>query len=265
MLRVPLIMSTVAAVVAGSVSAQPVAGPQRGEWTGSIAAGADVTVDGDFHGAANVSLSDLGVLDASLSGLGGALSIESRSFDDIYDTGYGVDLEAAYGLSTKDEIFVSIRYSNVEADGVEIGAASIPALNGDFSVFGEFDDYSAVSAELGYRRFFRDGHRFRPYLTGRAGIAFVDSIDVSLAVPDADIALDDIRFYDSTATFSVGAGPGFVYQVTEKLGIGLESTIRYTGELDGDDADLRALGLDGLNDDGARVSAAGQLRTRYSF
>lgn len=261
----PSIIFLVLFAATTAMAQQPVAGPEPGKWTGSIAGGTDVSLGGDFHGAGTVALPDLGVLDPGFAGTSGTFSVNNGAFEDVYDPGFGVDVEAAYGLTSNDEVFGSIRYSRLEGDITQIGSAAFGGAAGDQTLFGEFADYSAITGELGYRRFFRAGRRFRPYLAGRVGVVFVDEIDATFTVPDADFSLRDVQFYDSTATFSVGAGPGFSYQITDSFGLGLENTVRYTGELDGDDTQADALGFGALNDNGARISVATQLRARLRF
>lgn len=105
---------------------------------------------------------------------------------------------------------------------------------------------------MGYRQFFNAGRPFRPYASIRGGFQWVDSINLDLRSNGS--SLTRIKFYDSTLTYAVGLGLGFRYEVAEGVALGLETGVRYEGDLSDDDGDLAGLGrLARINDAGDRL------------
>jgi hypothetical protein len=104
---------------------------------------------------------------------------------------------------------------------------------------------------LGYRQYLATGG-IQPYVAARAGLSFTSGINANFAVPDAAIALNDVPFYKSSVSATLGGDLGVAIPVAEKVDFNLETGIRWTSGLRGDDAALAGLGLASINNVGSR-------------
>lgn len=231
--------------------------------TFSLFAGREADVKGDVHKGAVAPIADLGPLNPALAGVAAELRIESRGYDDIYSEANNVGLEMAWPTQS-GEIFgqlVSTRSSDGE---VRVGGAFVPALDTTLPVFGRFGRYNALTLEGGYRYYFSDGNA-RPYVAGRIGATRVGSIDATFRIPDANITLSDVPFYDSSWALGGGADLGVIWQLSEAASLGAEVGVRYHGKLEDDDSGIGGLGLGSINDAGARTSFPVSMRLEFRF
>jgi hypothetical protein len=268
MLRSFLIFST-----ALLLTTPAVAGPlDKGKFAGSVSVGAEFPVDGDVHGGATAPVASLAALNPNLPAAPAELRIQSRSFEDIYGEAITYGIEGAYGLGGNREVFGAVRRTEADEGTVQVGTAFVPALSATLPVFGTFGDLKVTSIEGGVRQYF-GASAFKPYVAGRAGVAFVDEIRASFSVPvpagvgtePNDINIRNAPFYGDTTTFTVGLDVGAAWDLNDRWSINAETGLRYTGELDGDDSALAGLGLSSINDDGARLSVPVTVTARYTF
>lgn len=252
-----------AAAVSGLLSTSAYAG--AGDWSFSLKGGPQFQVGGDVHDGTSAPVPDLGALNPDLAGVGATLEIESRDYDDVYGTMWEIGGEIGYGLSDQGQAFALVSYTWGNGDRLQVGGAAVPALETTLPVFGDFDDFGAWGVELGYRHHFDADGNWRPYVAGRAGLQFVDSINATFTVPDAAITLADVAFYKSSTVFTGGLEVGISYAVGDGLMVGLESGIRYAGSLSDNDADIGGLGLGTINDKGSRWSVPLLLNVSFSY
>jgi hypothetical protein len=250
-----------------------VAGPlEAGKFAGSVSVGAEYPVDGDVHGGATAPVASLAALNPNLPAVGAELRIQSRSFDDIYGEALTYGVEGAYGLGGNREFFGAVRRTEADQGTVQVGTAFVPALSASLPVFGTFGDLKVTSIEAGVRQYFGDS-AIKPYVAGRAGVALVDEIRASFSVPvpagvgaePNDINLNNVPFYGDTTTWTVGVDVGAAWDITDRWSLMAETGLRYSGDLDGDDAALSTLGLSSINDEGARFSVPVTVTARYAF
>ncbi|MDX2234353.1 MAG: hypothetical protein NW200_07630 [Hyphomonadaceae bacterium] len=262
-----------AAAVMGLTTAPAMAAPlEQGRFAGSVSVGAEFPVDGDVHGGAIAPVASLAALNPNLPAAAAELRIGSRSFDDIYGEAAVVELEGAYGVGGDREVFGALRYVKADEGTVQVGTAFVPALSAELPVFGTFGDFESTSLEAGVRQYFGAG-ALRPYVAGRAGVAFVEEIRASFRVPvpagvgaePNDIALTNVPFYGDTTTVTAGFDVGVSYDVSDRLSLIAETGLRYQGDLDGDDAAIGGLGLGSINEEGSRIAAPVTVKLRYAF
>lgn len=253
------------ALAATAAFATPaLAQPEAGRWSGSISAGADLPVGGDVHGGAVAPVADLGPLNPALAGVSAELRIGSRSFDDIYGQSTSVAGELAYGLSSRDEMFVQLRYQGADEGSVQVGGAFVPALNTELPVYGTFGDLQAYSLEVGYRRYFGEG-AWKPYVAGRAGLSRTEDIQASFAIPAAGIAINDAPFYEASTSGVLGLDLGVSYAVSDQVSFTAETGLRWTSALSDDDAAIGGLGLAAINDESDRLDVPVRVGLRATF
>lgn len=246
--------------LAGAANAQTA----PGKWTLSLEAGSEMPTDGDVHEGAIAPVADLGPLNPALAGVAAELRIEPRSYDAIYGDAFNVGFEAAYGVSENAEAFGSVRYVKSDEGTVQVGGAFVPALATTLPVFGTFGDVETWAVEAGYRQYFGAGN-IRPYLAGRLGVAFTDSVAATFAIPDANILIPDAPFYDDSTSLSAGIDLGVSWQVNDTLSLQAETGYRYVGELEDDDSAIGGLGLASINNVGDRTYVPVTLRAKFAF
>jgi hypothetical protein len=223
-----------------------VAHAQAGQWTGRIIGGADFAIGGNVHGGANAPIPNLGALNPDLEGVSSTLQIGSRSQSSIYGESWGIGFEIGYGLSDRSEIFGGLRYSTTGSGSTQVGTAAVPALNANLPINGSFGSQENWAGEVGYRQYLSDG-TFRPYVAGRAGLAFTNRVNATFDVPDAGIALTNVPFYKPSTLFTGGLDLGVAVKIGTGISVIGETGVRYTSGLRGDDSALSTLGLASIN------------------
>jgi hypothetical protein len=268
------------ALVAAQANAQAV---EQGQWAVSGSVGAEYNTSGDLHGGTTTGAIPLGViaslrdagapaLPAAVTATGNAaqLRIGSRSYDDVYGTGFNVGFEATYGLGSGREVFGEFGYSKADQSSLQVGDAAV--INGATDVavvpvFGTFGDYKSYSFVGGLRQWFNEGGTWQPYIAGRLGVVKVDKINASFSVPALTInsALNNLPFYEDSTVVNMGADVGVSYNLTENLSLVGEVGIRYSGKLKGDDAAIGGLGLASINDSSERTYVPVSIKLRSKF
>jgi len=241
------------------------AGPQAGSWSWSVFGGVDRPLSGDVHDGATAAVPDLGPLNPDLAGVGAELRIRSRGHDDIYGSATSYGLEFSYGIDDRSEVFGQVRRTQADKGTVQVGGAFVPALSTTLPVRGTFGDYTALTLEGGYRRYFGELGPTRPFVAGRLGATRTDAIRATFAIPDAAITIADVPFTKSKWSASAGIDLGLLIPVSEKVSITAQTGVRYVADLQGDDSAIGGLGLGSINDTGKRVSYPVSVGLRVDF
>nr|WP_298130749.1 hypothetical protein [uncultured Pseudoxanthomonas sp.] len=241
------------------------AGPEQGKFSMSVLGGVDFPVSGDVHSGAVAPVPDLGPLNPALAGVSAELRIRSRSHDQIYGNAMSWGLEVGYGLSDRSEVFLQARETSADDGRVRVGAAYVPALDTELDVFGRFSGYDAYTWEVGYRHFFRDGGRVRPFVAARLGATETDVIRATFEIPDAAITIPNAPFYEKEWALSGGIEAGVHVPFTERFSMKFAAGVNYIGDLADDDSAIAGLGLAFINDTGSRVSVPLSVTGRWDF
>ena len=259
MTRVSLLAAAALAVLAAGPAAA-----EAGKWNGRIIGGAGFAVGGNVHNGANAPIADLGGLNPALAGVSSTLQIGSRSQSNIYGENWGIGFELGYGLSDRSEVFGSLRYATTGSGSTQVGTANVPALNANLPINGRFGSQESWSLEAGYRQYFSDGS-FRPYVAGRAGLAFSNRVNATFTIPDAAITLTDVPFYRPSTLFTGGLDLGAAVAVGNGISLSAETGIRYTSGPRGDDSALSTLGLGSINNTGDRWDIPVRVGIGFDF
>lgn len=240
---------------------------ERGQFTFNVFGAYEPAIAGDVHGSASPTVPDLGVLNTDLAGTPGTLDIGSRSYSDIYDGFYSVGAEAGYFFTDMFEGLFRVAYTEASGDRVQAGTIpDVVTIDGTpLDIFGDFGDYSALNVEAGGRYYAFPEQPFRPFVGGSVGVSFVDEIRASFTVPNADIALNDIAFYDDGSVLTAALQAGIAWTVAPGWDVVGEVGVRYAEAPDGDDEALASLGLQDINDEGERWTVPLQVRLQYRF
>lgn len=244
--------------------------PSKGKFSVSPMVGTSFTVGGDFVNSASETIAVAGTIAGFAVSAAIGLSTDSREFDDVYDPPIVVGLGLNYGLSSTGEVFGSLRYVHAGSDTFDaLNITAAGTINGTpFAIgavlTGEFDSYNEFGGDVGYRHFFNPGQKFRPFVSVGAGLKWVDDIDLDFTFGGAPVT--KIKFFDSGITYAVGLGLGFRYDMAAGVAVGLETGIRYEGDLDDNDTDLIGGGsFENVNDDGDRLEIPLMARATIAF
>jgi hypothetical protein len=181
--------------------------------------------------------------------------INSRNWNDFYDTTWRIQGEAGYALTSHLEIFGLFKYAHADASSGFAGIGDILIFNpfiGNLTsttpLSARFDDYSSYGGQLGFRFFFLPKQsRFRPYLSLSGGATHVDSINATIVADTTSIGgPNDFLFYrggffSDSWTASGAAMLGLEVSLACRWALGVEGGVRYESRLGQNDSDLKGL------------------------
>ena len=179
-----------------------------------------------------------------------------------YEVGERLDLGVSYALNPNRKLILNGYKSKFDGERQILGTQGASTLSGRFS------DYESYGIEAGMRHYALPVraplvNSVRPYIEARAGIAKVDDINVTAVTRRApNGAVTNTRGYQVYDGGWVPTAAGLVGVETplfNRMTIGLESGLRYSGKLDAVDGGF-------TNADGAsKWSVPVSLRGRYRF
>ncbi|MBL0227684.1 hypothetical protein [Thermomonas sp.] len=137
------------------------------------------------------------------------------------------------------------------------------ALSTTLPVYGRFGATAACRSRAATGTTSRPARCVRT--AGRVGTTRVDDISATFEIPDADILLSDVPFFEAGWNFSGSADVGVMWALSDAASLGLEVGARYHGDLDGDDSAIGGLALASINDTGSRTSFPISLRFQMKF
>lgn len=199
-------------------------------------------------GAMGLDLDVIGdVTSGSLGRIGGTgMLVDSTAYPDVYVrtqrrryVGVGV------GVTQRSELFARYQEANNPAATVIIGQYG--ASSNSFAV--SFDNYKDRLIEFGIRKYIASPKSSREYFAISGGMKTVQPISMTMQVPGGNVRTE---LYSTSRVPCVGLEFGATVEF-HKIGLFLESGLRYQGRLSRNDADLAAYELQDLNNTGFRL------------
>lgn len=191
--------------------------------------------------------------------------VRNIDFDEAYETGIRYELGASYALSPNRKVTAMGFIDEADSAGnVNFGTVGGQAFTGSMS------DFKQTGLEIGLRQYFNPRsapfvRSVRPYVEGRLGAAYQDSIFVENAqLGGAAIGTGQLAFQDAGWVPSAAGLVGIETPLTRFSTIGLESGVRWTGDRDSGSA-FGPGPFDGLAKSDGRISVPLMLRGRYRF
>ena len=213
----------------------------------------DFGVGLDFSINGNVNSGAIGTLE------GQAAAILPHSYGDVYGTGIQLRFGGGYTLDERSELRGIFTYQSADADLVRLGDV------GPSSLYGQYSDYKVIGLDFGYRRYFPISTRdLRVYGEATIGAAFLNSINVVLAAPQASLIVDQTDFYDDTAAFTWSVGAGVLFRVAEQVDLNAQIGLRHVSGLSEVDQ-LVGTGLEEINNDTGRLTFPIVIGVRFRF
>jgi hypothetical protein len=248
-----LVLVALGALVPGIALAGPV---EPGKLRGSINVGAAIVGQGQLHGGETTLVTSLTTLNPGLPAVPATLVIRARDYKDAYDTPVEFGGEATYGLTENIEVFGSINYSKTEGGRIQVGDATVAALNNAvLPTFGEFGDLKNLGLEVGARYFFGSGD-YVPFVGGSIGVTRQDAMKATFTIPDAPaggITLANVPFFKKANLFTASVEGGIAANFSDTLSGRFSVGARFISAAKGDDSVLGTLGLQSINDGSDRI------------
>ena len=207
---------------------------QSSPWSVSFDLGAQLPVSGDVHAAGSGQV------------LGLPTQVESRSYEDVYGSGFGWAAGIGYRLGETGEFRVQGSYTSNPAERLQVGSvAGLP-------LFALFDDYKAFGMDFGYRQYLRQ--RQGAALSRRERrLRRLEEVKSEFSVPAAGVVLSNVDFYGASVVPSFAAGGGMQVRLSDM--VALQGGIEFKWQGDAEDNDgLAGTGLESINDESRRWS-----------
>lgn len=230
-----------AASLTGVARAQGVSTPEPGDFTFAIKGGLELNPSWTFTSNASTSSN-------------GSLVAEDQDWGDIYTRFLAVEAEVAYGLSSNDEVAITLTYTS--ANG---GTRTIGTRGGQVPFALTVSDYNGVALAATYRRYINLTPGLAPFIGFTGGFRRQDAVDATLFAPGFPTA------GGSVAPLSV-SGELFAQDWVPMIGItfgwrnmfrgvklGLETGVSYEFSPDDTATLASSLGLDGITEEGDRL------------
>jgi hypothetical protein len=212
------------------------AAAQSPRWSVGLNAGADVAITGDVHGGGTGTVLNL------------PTRVEARDYGDIYGTPFTWSVDLGYRATSNGEIRARLFRTRAEAERVQVGDVATLGL------FAEFDPYTALGMDVGYRQYFGgETSPVMPYAGASVGFVRVDEIDATFSVPLASVVLNDVPMYASSTVPALAISAGVMAPIGSNAGIQGGVDFRWHGDLDPIDG-LAGTGLEPINDKSRRWS-----------
>ena len=255
---------TALTLIAGA--ARTASAQEAGQWSLSILGGDSIAESGSLRAPMRSTITDLGVLDPSLAGTPGALSLDKLKYEDLFKRRYDTGLELDYSLTDNLQTFGRFNYEALGGRTRSIGEFGGESLTSPTPVTARFADEDNSSLELGSRYYWSTGSNWRPFAGLALGATHMDAIRASLAAPVADPDLKNLRFTRTGTVFSQSLETGVEYNPSNEFGVRLSLDADHMGTPpSADDTRLAGLGFNAGDDAHSRWAFPLTVAASYHF
>jgi hypothetical protein len=181
----------------------------QGRFSVSFQAGTQSILGGDLLQGAEGSL------------LGKPVTIESKSYRDVYGPAGRLQGLLGFGIGERTEIIARGTWYEADGTGLEVGTS-----DGN-PVFAFFDQYEEVGFEVGLRFYISTAGRLKSYVAPVVGVRSVSEVLVSFQVPDAGSAILNVPFNQETTVPVFGLDLGFSFDLGTHVFVGVDTGLRY--------------------------------------
>jgi hypothetical protein len=155
--------------------------------------------------------------------LGKPVTIESKSYRDVYAPALRLQGVLGFGIGERTEIIARGTWYETEGTKLEVGTS-----NGN-PVFAYFDinPYEEIGFEVGLRFYISTAGRLKSYVAPVVGARSVNEILVSFSVPDAGSAILNVPFNQKSTVPVFGFDLGFTFDLGSHFFVGVDTGLRY--------------------------------------
>ncbi len=153
------------------------------------------------------------------------VTLDSKRYRDVYAPDLRLQGVAGYGIGDKLEVVARGTWYKANGSAVEIGK-----LEQDKTVYAVFDpygDYEEVGAEVGLRYYISAAARLKSYVAPIVGARWLAATYITLSVPDASSAVQNVPFQKKGTVPVFGLDIGFTFDLGERFFVGMDTGIRY--------------------------------------
>jgi hypothetical protein len=181
----------------------------QGRFTVAFQAGTESMLGGDLVKGTDGSL------------LGKPVTIESKSYKDVYAPDLRLQGLLGYGIGERTEIVARGTWYKADATAVQAGTS-----NGN-PVFAFFDHYEEVGLEVGLRFYISAAGRLKSYVAPVVGARFLSEVLVTFSVPAAGSAISNVPFTEKSTVPVFGLDLGFTFDLGSHFFVGVDTGLRY--------------------------------------
>jgi hypothetical protein len=227
--------------------------------TAPVKAGTDVGIRGKFSLMGAYGF-DLDVLGDVLAGGGGQVGDPATQIINLaqpvgypsvyYSTPRRQLVTAGFGVFQRRELIV--QYSRTENTARPVNAGDIGTASGVRKLTATVTPYIDESFTAGLRHYFKATGPARKYVNLMYGVRKIKPIGAHITGGTEDTDIGDVRLYDAASVPTAAVVFGLTYE-RGFVGIYLEAGVNWTQRLPRQDDDLRADGLEFINNSGSRA------------
>jgi hypothetical protein len=153
--------------------------------------------------------------------LGKPITIESKSYRDVYAPDLRLQGLLGYGIGERTEIIARGTWYEADGTGLEVGTS-----DGN-PVFAFFDPYEEIGFEVGLRFYISTAGRLKSYVAPVVGVRSLEEVLVDVHVPDAGSAVLNVPFNEKSTVPVFGLDIGFTFDLGTHFFVGVDTGLRY--------------------------------------
>jgi hypothetical protein len=203
-----------AATVLGGLLSPAVSGAEglEGRFTIAFQGGTQSELSGDFIHATTATAFDK------------TLTIQSKRYRDVYAPDLRLQGLVGYGLAPKLEVIARGTWYKANATSLEVGTLEDKKV---YAVFDKYGDYEEAGVEVGLRYYIAAAARMKSYVAPIVGARWLSATYLSLTVPDAGSAIENIPFQKKGTVPVFGLDLGFTFDFGQHFFLGMDTGLRY--------------------------------------
>jgi len=153
------------------------------------------------------------------------ISLDSKRYRDVY--GPDLRLQGVVGYGVGDKLELVARGSWYKANGTAVEIGKLEQDKTVYAVFDPYGDYEEVGAEIGLRYYIAAAARLKSYIAPIVGARWLTATYITLSVPDASSAVQNVPFQKEGTVPVFGLDIGFSFDLGEHFFVGMDTGIRY--------------------------------------
>jgi hypothetical protein len=171
---------------------------------------------------------------------GKAVTLDSKSYKDVYAPDLRLQGLVGYGLSERLEIIARGTYYKANGTALEVGKLEEDPVYVFFDpypgdAFDPYGDYEEVGVELGLRFYIAAAGRLKSYVAPIVGARWLTETYVRFEVPEAGSAIRNVPLHEKSTVPVFGLDIGFNFDLGEHFFVGVDTGLRYQGAPKGAD------------------------------
>jgi len=155
---------------------------------------------------------------------GKPLTLDSARYRDVYGPDLRLQGLVGYGVGEKLEVVARGTWYKAEGTAIEIGTLEDKVV---YALFDPYGDYEEVGVELGLRYYIAAAGRLKSYIAPIVGARWLSATYISLSVPDAGSAIQNLPFQEKGTVPVFGLDIGFSFDLGQRFFVGMDTGIRY--------------------------------------